>query len=203
MVTLLDNNYKNHITDIENITILGNGDKLVKLKDIADITIGQGHYNIYHDAGRRVQIITANVLNGATEKGIDEIKRIINEDQHYNNIYINIAITAVKFMRKQLIFISCIVLIGILLLVLMAINNIKYIFNTCKSFICFNRWNIAAFITGGLLSIGSIVSFVIVWNNFRNSIMLVTHYQTLVFKEGFNKDQETAIKSYRDRLLQF
>ena len=101
VVTYLDNNYKNHITDIENITIIGNGDKLVKLKDIADITIGQGRYNIYHDAGRRVQIITVNVLNGATEKGIDEIKRIINEDQHYNNIYINIAGTAVEGVKAR------------------------------------------------------------------------------------------------------
>ena len=204
VVTLLDNNYKNHITDIENITIIGNGDKLVKLKDIADITIGQGRYNIYHDAGRRVQIITANVLNGATEKGIDEIKIIINEDQHYNNIYINIAGTAVEGVkaRKQLIFISCIVLIGILLLVLMAINNIRNTFLILVNLpFALIGGIVAAFITGGLLSIGSIVGFVTLFGiTLRNSIMLVTHYQTLVFKEGFLWNQETAIKGARDRL---
>ena len=204
VVTLLDNNYKNHITDIENITIIGNGDKLVKLKDIADITIGQGRYNIYHDAGRRVQIITANALNGATEKGIDEIKRIINEDQYYNNIYINIAGTAVEGVkaRKELIFISCIVLIGILFLVFMAINNIRNTFLILVNLpFALIGGVIAAFITGGLLSIGSIVGFVTLFGiTLRNSIMLVTHYQTLVFKEGFIWNQETAIKGARDRL---
>ena len=57
-----------------------NCNKLVKLKDLANITIGQGRYNIYHDAGRRVQIITANVKWCTTELGIDEIKRIINKE---------------------------------------------------------------------------------------------------------------------------
>ena len=60
---------------------------------------------------------------------------------------------------------------------------------------------IAAFLTGGLLSIGSIVGFVTLFGiTLRNSIMLVTHYQTLVFIEGFLWNQDTAIKGARERL---
>ena len=108
VLTLLDNSYKSHITDIENINILGKGNQLVKLKEIADISIGQGRYNIYHDAGRRVQIITAKVINGATETGIAQIKKILNEEQFDNNIYIKITGAAIEGAesRKELIVIS-------------------------------------------------------------------------------------------------
>ena len=204
VLTLLDNSYKSHITDIENINILGKGNQLVKLKEIADISIGQGRYNIYHDAGRRVQIITAKVINGATETGIAQIKKILNEEQFDNNIYIKITGAAIEGAesRKELIVISCIVLIGILFLVLLAINNVRYTFLILANLpFALIGGVIAAFLTGGLLSIGSIVGFVTLFGiTLRNSIMLVSHYQTLIFKEGFLWNKETAIKGAKDRL---
>ena len=204
VLTLLDNSYKSHITDIENINILGKGNQLVKLKEIADISIGQGRYNIYHDAGRRVQIITAKVINGATEAGIAQIKKILNEEQFDNNIYIKITGAAIEGAesRKELIVISCIVLIGILFLVLLAINNVRNTFLILANLpFALIGGVIAAFLTGGLLSIGSIVGFVTLFGiTLRNSIMLVSHYQTLIFKEGFLWNKETAIKGAKDRL---
>ena len=60
---------------------------------------------------------------------------------------------------------------------------------------------IAAFFTGGLLSIGSIVGFVTLFGiTLRNSIMLVSHYQRLVFIEGEFWNQHTAIKGAKERL---
>ena len=129
VLTLIDNNFKSHITNIENIEIRGIDNKLVKLKDLAKITIGQGRYNIYHDAGRRVQIITADVI-GNTELGIKEITDIINKEKFDSSVYVKIVGTAVEGAeaRKELIIISFIVLIGILFLVFIAINNVKILF---------------------------------------------------------------------------
>ena len=204
VLTLIDNNFKSHITNIENIEIRGIDNKLVKLKDLAKITIGQGRYNIYHDAGRRVQIITADVIGNTTELGIKEITDIINKEKFDSSVYVKIVGTAVEGAeaRKELIIISFIVLIGILFLVFIAINNVKNTFLILVNLpFALVGGLIAAFFTGGLLSIGSIVGFVTLFGiTLRNSIMLVSHYQRLVFIEGEFWNQHTAIKGAKERL---
>ena len=60
---------------------------------------------------------------------------------------------------------------------------------------------LAALYTGGWLSVGSLVGFVTLFGiTLRNSIMLVSHFQHLVDKEGMAWNLETAIRGAQERL---
>jgi Cu/Ag efflux pump CusA len=60
---------------------------------------------------------------------------------------------------------------------------------------------IAVLLTGGVLSIGSLVGFVTLFGiTLRNAIMLVSHYQYLVAEEGAKWNAETAIRGAQERL---
>jgi Cu/Ag efflux pump CusA len=56
-------------------------------------------------------------------------------------------------------------------------------------------------LTGGVLSIGSLVGFVTLFGiTLRNSIMLVSHFQHLVTEEGAEWNIETAVRGAQERL---
>ncbi len=61
---------------------------------------------------------------------------------------------------------------------------------------------LAVFATGGLLSIGSLVAFVTLFGiTMRNSMMLISHFEYLVQKEGMTWGLEAAIRGASERLL--
>jgi Cu/Ag efflux pump CusA len=61
---------------------------------------------------------------------------------------------------------------------------------------------VAAFLTGGTLSMGSLVGFVTLFGvTMRNSIMLVSHLQHLVEREGVPFGPEAVLRGARERLL--
>jgi Cu/Ag efflux pump CusA len=60
---------------------------------------------------------------------------------------------------------------------------------------------LAAGITGGSLSLGSLVGFVTLFGiTLRNSIMLISHYEHLVAAEGVRWGLETALRGASERL---
>jgi Cu/Ag efflux pump CusA len=60
---------------------------------------------------------------------------------------------------------------------------------------------VAVLLTGGLLSVGSMVGFVTLFGiTVRNSIMLISHYQHLVDVEKLPWNLETAIRGAQERL---
>jgi Cu/Ag efflux pump CusA len=61
---------------------------------------------------------------------------------------------------------------------------------------------VAVFVGGGLLSVGSLVGFVTLFGlSIRNSIMLISHYEHLVFKEGCPWNLDTALRGASERLV--
>ena len=60
---------------------------------------------------------------------------------------------------------------------------------------------LAVFATGGLLSLGSLVGFVTLFGiATRNAVMLVSHYDHLVGREGVPWGPEAAIRGAMERL---
>jgi Cu/Ag efflux pump CusA len=61
---------------------------------------------------------------------------------------------------------------------------------------------LAVFAGGGLLSVGSLVGFVTLFGlSMRNSIMLISHYEHLVIKEGCEWNLDTALRGASERLV--
>jgi Cu/Ag efflux pump CusA len=61
---------------------------------------------------------------------------------------------------------------------------------------------LAVFMTGGWLSVGSLVGFVTLFGiTTRNSILLISHYEHLVTREGQRWGLETALRGAGERLV--
>src|SRR5690349_5026954 len=61
---------------------------------------------------------------------------------------------------------------------------------------------LAVFATGGLLSVGSLVGFVTLFGiSLRNSIMMISHFDHLVQREGMAWGAEAAMRGASERLL--
>jgi Cu/Ag efflux pump CusA len=61
---------------------------------------------------------------------------------------------------------------------------------------------LAALLSGGSLSIGSLVGFLSLFGiSARNSILLISHYEELVLKEGMPWGQDVAIRGATERLV--
>ena len=61
---------------------------------------------------------------------------------------------------------------------------------------------LAVFAAGGSLSVGSLVGFVTLFGiTMRNSIMMISHFDHLVEKEGMTWGLEAAIRGAAERLL--
>ena len=199
-----DENHIEHIDYIKNLILFNQFGQPIKLNDISKISMTKGRYNILHDSGRKVQIITAKPVGGATNLALNEIYNILEKVDLGNNIYTNVTGSAVegKKARKELFITSFLVLIAVLFLVLIAIGNIKNTFLILINLpFALIGGIIAALIGGGILSLGSIVGFVTLFGiTLRNSIMLVSHYQHLVFKDGLKWNKDTVIKGAAERL---
>ena len=151
-----------------------------------------------------MQIITLKPVGGAINSALNEINNIINNINLGDNIYINITGSAVEGneARKELIIISFLITIAVLFLVQLAIGNIR---NTLLVLInlpfALIGGLIAASMGGGILSIGSVVGFITLFGiTLRNSIMLISHYQYLVFIVGLKWNKDTVIKGATERL---
>ena len=61
---------------------------------------------------------------------------------------------------------------------------------------------LAALMSGGSLSIGSLVGFVSLFGiSMRNSILMISHYENLVAQEGMDWGLDTAVHGATERLL--
>jgi len=61
---------------------------------------------------------------------------------------------------------------------------------------------IAVFVTGGWLSVGSLVGFVTLFGiTMRNSMMMVSHFEHLVAVEGLTWGPEAALRGASERLV--
>jgi len=61
---------------------------------------------------------------------------------------------------------------------------------------------VAAFATGGVLSVGSLLGFVKLFGvTLPNSIMMISHYEHLVTEEGATWGKDTAMRGATERLI--
>ena len=104
--------------------------------------------------------------------------------------------------REQLIVHSLLAGAGVLVLIYIAIGGVRNVLLTLIN-LPFSLVGgvIAALVTGGTMSVGSMVGFVTLFGiTVRNSIMLVSHYRHLVQEEGLAWNMDTAVRGAQERL---
>jgi Cu/Ag efflux pump CusA len=178
---------------------------LIKLAQLAEIRHTEGRYNILHQGAQRKQTVTANVVNRDLDEFMRELKqRVFKEVAFSADSYPEFTGAAVEQAqaRLDLILHSLLAGAGVLIFIYLAIGSMRHTLLTLANLPFALMGGVAAvLLTGGTLSVGSVVGFVTLFGiTVRNSIMLLSHYRYLVEVEGKAWNSLTAIQGAQERL---
>ena len=158
-----------------------------------------------HEGSQRLQTITANVAGRDLNSFFTELKQRIHTNVTFPpDVYLEFTGAAVEEAksRENLIVHSLIAGAAIMALLYVALRRVRNVLLVLVN-LPFSLVGgvLAALYTGGWLSVGSLVGFVTLFGiTLRNSIMLVSHFQYLVDKEGLDWNLDTAIRGAQERL---
>lgn len=202
---ILDPQERKTIADVGVLHLRNPAGTYVKLKQLADIYETAGRYAVLHQGARRVQTVTCNVagrnINSFVRQAGREIKSRISLP---SGMYLEFggAAAAQARSRRDLLVHSLIAGVGIILLLSILMENARNLLLVLLNLpFALVGGVLAVFASGGMLSIGTLVGFVTIFGiTLRNSIMMISHYEHLVYVEGINWGLETAIRGASERL---
>ena len=193
------------VQEAGNLPLFNPEGKLLRLKDVADIVQENGRSKILHSGAKRIQTVTANVVNRDIDAFTKEMKNKIETDIHLSpGTYLEFtgAAEANAKSREALILQSLIASVAVFLMLYIAFGRLRNLLLTFANLpFALIGGVIAAIFTGGWISLGSLVGFVTLFGiTLRNSIMMVSHYQHLVDEEDCIWGLETCIRGASERL---
>jgi CzcA family heavy metal efflux pump len=177
----------------------------INLQDLATISESSGRYAVLHNGARRVQTVTCNVEGRSVPSFVVEAKKQIRSTISFPpGTYVEFSGTAEAQAqaRRDLLVHSLLAGLGIVLFLSLAIrtsrNVVLILLNLPFALV---GGVFAASLSGGALSLGSMVGFVTVFGiTLRNSIMMISHYEHLVSVEGMTWGPEAALRGAAERL---
>lgn len=175
------------------------------LNQLADIFQTSGRYLVLHDGARRVQVVTANVQGRDVASVVADARQRISAGVTLPaGTYVEFSGAAEAQSRstQELLVRSSLAALGIVLLLSVVMGHWRNLLLVLLNLpLALVGGVLAVFLTGGGLSLGSLVGFVTLFGiTLRNSIMLVSHYEHLVAVEGRTWGAETAIEGAAERL---
>lgn len=191
--------------DVRELPIMTPAGVLLPLETFVDIRQQSGRYNILHQDGQRLQSVTSHVVDRDIVGFMDELEKTVLEKVQFTaELYPEFTGAAIEQAKAQeeLIILSMLVMAIVLMLIYMAIGSLRHVLIMLINLpFALVGGVIAVLVTGGELSIGSLVGFVTLFGiTVRNSIMLVSHYKYLVEIEGMPWNLDVAIQGAQERL---
>jgi Cu/Ag efflux pump CusA len=179
--------------------------QLTPLGALAEIGPGNGRSVIVHEGARRRQQVGCNVQGRDLASFLKEAKqRLTHQVRLPPGVYAAFAGSGETQRQAQaeLLWNAALAALGVLLLLRMVLANWRHVGLVLLNLpFALVGGVVAIAITGGVLSLGSLVGFVTLFGiSMRNSLMIVAHYQHLVEQEGCVWDLETAIRGASERL---
>jgi CzcA family heavy metal efflux pump len=194
-------------TDIESlrrlrIALPTGGD--IPLGDVADIQITPTPNVIQHEGASRRIDVTCDVKGrdlGSVAREIESKVRALPFEHGYHPEFLG-EYSARQQSRNRLFWLSGLSLLGILLLLHTDFRSIRLVTLVFVSLPFALIGGVAAtLLTGGILSLGSLVGFVTVLGiAARNGIMLVSHYRHLETEESQVFSRELVLRGSEERL---
>jgi CzcA family heavy metal efflux pump len=206
VVVILDEKDRKNPETIGSLPLRNAQSLIVPLRQLADIELRNGRYSVMHEGGQRLQQVTCNVQGRDIASVAAEVERAIATQIQFPSgtypVYTGSA-KAEAQARRDLFVHSLLAAVGIILLlatlfgsrqkVLLILANLPF---------ALVGGVLAVFASGGLLSVGSLVGFVTLFGiTLRNSIMLISHYEYLVTREGITWGPDAAYRGASERLL--
>ena len=179
--------------------------RLASLSEFAEIHMGRGRYTILRDGGRRLQVVTAHLTDTDMEAVVRRVETALARSEVLpRGVYFDLAGTALEQRRSraELVFAALLAGVGIMVLARMALGRGRALLLVLANLpFALVGGVVAAYYTGGVVSLGSLVGFVTLFGiTLRNSIMLVAHYRQLVVVEGAPWTPDTVVRGAAERL---
>ena len=201
---LLASSKRPQVSELGALPLRNPDGKFVALSELADLQESSGRYVVLHEGARRVQTITCNVRGRSVDSFVQEARRRIASIKFPAGTYVSFSGTAAAQAqsRHDLMVNSLLAGLGIILLLSVVMGNGRNLLLVLVNLpFALVGGVIAAGVTGGDLSLGSLVGFVTLFGiTLRNSIMLISHYEHLVESEGMSWGLQTAMRGASERL---
>jgi len=177
----------------------------VRLGDVADIEIAPAPNEVKRENGQRRLDVTMNVAGadlGTVAQAVEAAVAKVPFATGYHPQVLG-EYAALKESRSRLWSIGALCLVGILLLVWMEFRSSRITALVAISLpFALVGGVVAVALTGGVLSLGSLVGFVtVIGIAARNGIMLLSHYQHLERHEAMTFGLELVLRGAEERLV--
>ncbi len=196
---------RDDVQEAGNLPLFNPEGKLLRLRDIADIVQENGRSKILHAGAKRIQTVTANVVDRDIDTFTEELKKkIANDVVLSDGAYLEFtgAAQANAKSRQALVLQSFLAAVAVFLMLYIAFGRLRNLLLTFANLpFALIGGVLAVLFTGGWISLGSLVGFVTLFGiTLRNSIMMVSHYQHLIDSEHCVWGLETCIRGASERL---
>jgi CzcA family heavy metal efflux pump len=192
------------VEEIGDLPLRSPNGNYVNLRDLADIYETSGRYLVQHEGAQRVETVTCNVVGRSVPSFVAEAQREVDRMALPRGTVVEFGGTAAAQARsrRELLVNSALAGLGIILLLSVVMGNYRNLLLVLLNLpFALVGGIFAARITGGNLSLGSMVGFVTLFGiTVRNSIMMISHFQHLVEVEGIDWELETALRGASERL---
>ncbi|WP_342165974.1 efflux RND transporter permease subunit [Methylobacterium sp. SD21] len=206
VIVLLEAHARERLSTIGDLPLRTPGGRYLRLSQVADVYESTGRYQVQHQGAQRVQAVTANVVGRDIAGFVAAAKRkIAKEVRLPAGVYITFAgaAEAQARARRDLLFHTALAGFGIVVLLAIVTGsgaNLALVLANLP--FAFVGGVAAVLLTGGTLSLGSIVGFVTLSGiSLRNSVMMIAHYEQMVAREGRPWDRATAFEGAADRMV--
>jgi Cu/Ag efflux pump CusA len=191
---------------IKNLLLRNAAGELMPLGELASVAVGPGRGTILHDGARRGQVVTCNVQNRDLASFVAEAEHKVSSlISSAPGVYLEFsgAAEARAQSRREILLNSLIAAVIIVCLLYIAFGNVRNLLLILVNVpFALVGGVLAALLTGGQLSLGSMVGFVTLFGiTMRNSIMMISHFEHLVSVESMSWGSDTALRGASERLL--
>ncbi len=177
----------------------------VPLKDIADVDFVPAPNEVKREGGSRRIDVTCDAKGrdlGSVARDVEAAVSALSFDRGYHPEFLG-EYAARQASQHRLFALGGVSLIGILLILYMDFQSVKLTMMVCVTIpFALIGGVIAAWMAGGVLSLGSLIGFVTVLGiAARNGIMLVSHYRHLQQVEGEPFGLNLVVRGAEERLI--
>ncbi len=178
----------------------------IPLSSVADIEEGFGPNAIMRENVQRRIVVSANVAGRDLGSVVEDVqKKIAGDVQMSPGYFVQLGgqFEAQQSASRLILSLSLLSLVAIYLALQMALGHpraaIQVMVNIPLAII---GGIIAVFLTGGVLSVASLVGFISLFGiTSRNGIMMISHYQHLMREEGEDWTKEMIVRGSLERLV--
>jgi CzcA family heavy metal efflux pump len=177
----------------------------IPLRRVAEVTVENGPNTINRENVSRRMLVQCNVRGRDVIGLVKEVKQKIHEKVQfpagYYPIYSGQFESQIQAQR-EILLLSIVSAIGIFLLLYMSFRSVGLSLLIMTNLpLALIGGIVAAFFSGGVLSVGSMIGFVTLFGiTTRNGIMLISHYDHLLSQEEASFGKDLIIRGAMERL---